>query len=256
MLLISSLAAAQMKVFQYDVFAAELSACQQYSFIQAIDWSCSHKIRFIPSLTVEQSIPDSNAIKKHQQMLQLLEQADDYLADEEYAQAEMTYRQAIKLRPGASLARLKLGYFYTELNRDEDALQSLQYGLEEIPDNADIIYEIGLIQVRLRLLSEAIVSLAKAAILAPENPHYSYVYGIAMNSYQRPGEALDILQQALVRHPQDKAILNALIAINQDNNHLAEAISYAEQILVLEPDNPDYKIRVQQLKLRIKADKK
>ncbi|WP_198263792.1 tetratricopeptide repeat protein [sulfur-oxidizing endosymbiont of Gigantopelta aegis] len=254
MLFISSSVTAQMRTIQYTASELELRACQQFSFAPAIDWTCSHTIRFTP--TTKTLIAESVLKEKNQQMMHLLEQADDYLADEDYAQAELAYRQAIKLRPKSSLVRIKLGYFYTELDRDADALQSLQYGLEAIPNNADIIHEMGLIQVRLRLLSKAIVSLAKAAILAPENPHYSYVYGIAMNSYQRPEEALDILQQALLRHPIDRPILNALVAINQDNNHFLEAISYAEQLLVLEPENPDYQALTQHLKILINSDKK
>lgn len=71
---------------------------------------------------------------------------------------------------------IKLAQFYSDLNREHDALQTLHQASELIADNADIYYDMGLVQVRLRGFSKAVTSLAKAAVKAPENAHYSYGY--------------------------------------------------------------------------------
>ena len=151
--------------------------------------------------------------------------------------AEKAFRQALKLQPKFVPAWINLAQFYSVLNREKDALQTLQMGLEKIPDSADIHHAVGLAQVRFKLLSEAVVSLEKAALLAPENAYYYYVYGIAVNSYQGPEAALQVLNEAHQLHPENMDILMALFTINQENGHIKDALSYAEKIIKLEPDN-------------------
>ncbi|MDX2506313.1 MAG: ammonia-forming cytochrome c nitrite reductase subunit c552 [Gammaproteobacteria bacterium] len=162
--------------------------------------------------------------------------------------AEQAYRQALKLQPQFVPAWINLAQFYSDLQRDKDALQTLQQGLQQVSKSAELHHATGLAQVRLKLLSEAIVSLQKAAQLAPENSRYSYVYAIALNSYQRPGEALDVLQQAHEQHPQNREILSALVSINHDNAHSDKSLHYAEKILQLEPDNTAIQGFIMQLK--------
>lgn len=225
--------------------------CVQYSGQQAIDWSCSHRERFIPVAKPDTEMAQL-ALEKAEIRIKaeaLVNQGDSYYEMDDYQKAEQAYRQALRLQSTLSSGWIKLALFYSNLNRDKDALQVLQNGLQTIPDDADIFHEMGLIQVRLRLLSEAIFSLARAALLAPENPHYSYVYAIAMNSYQRPDEALDILHKAYHLHPENKEIITALISINQDNNHNMDALKYAEKLLELEPDDVSLQNFVKLLKL-------
>ena len=225
------------------------SECFQFSVKQSVQWSCAHRERFI--LDEDAIALEQYELKKAQMLKRienLLNQGDAYYEVGNYPKAEQAFRQGLQLNAASPTAWLRLASFYNNLNREADALQTLENGLEQVPDNADIYYEMGLLQVRLRLLSKAIVSLAKAALLAQENSHYSYVYAIAMNSYQRPDEALDILQQAYLLHPEDENILTALISINQDNKHNIEALKYAKKLLALDPDNPSLQNFVEQLK--------
>ena len=225
--------------------------CIQYSGQQAIDWSCSHRERFIPAAKSDTELTQLalERTETRKKAEALVDQGDSYFEMDDYQKAEQAYRQALLLQSTLASGWIKLALFYSHLNRDKDALQVLHNGLQKIPDDADILHEMGLIQVRLRLLSEAIFSLARAALLAPENPHYSYVYAIAMNSYQRPDEALAILQKAYHLHPENKEIITALISINQDNNYNLDALKYAEQLLELEPDDVSLQNFIKLLKL-------
>lgn len=231
--------------------------CEQYHVKYAAHWSCSHRQRFIPKAKSDAELAQIQAALNQTKKAQaMINQGDLYYEMDDYLNAEQAYRQVLKLQPTLTMAWIKLAQFYSALNRDKDALQILHNSLEKITDDADIYYETGLIQVRLRFFSEAIISLAKAALLAPENPHYSYVYAIAVNSDQRPGEALNILHKAYQLHPENKAILTALTAINQDNNHNIAALRYAGKLLTLEPDNTALQRLVVQLKSGIEAVKK
>lgn len=233
----------------------EQTSCKQYSVKQAVYWSCSHLERFtvkkISDIELAQII---NALKKARKVKSLLGQGDLDFAADDYVKAEQAYRQALRLQPELNMTWIKLALFYSDLDRDADALQILHNALEQIADNANIYYEMGLIQVRLRDFSAAIDSLAKAAILAPENAHYSYVYAIAMNSNQRSDKALDILRKANKIHPENEKILTALITINQDNAHNIEALKYAEKLLEFDQSNSSIQALIMQLKSDIESD--
>ncbi len=200
--------------------------CAQYQQAQMFKWSCAHHERYIPGTPSAEELA-----------AMILQQANEYYAMDNLPKTEYYYRQALKIQPDFAPAWLALALFYSDLNRDADALQILQSSLGHIQDNANIHFETGLLQVRLRLLPQAIASLAKAAILAPEEPHYSYVYGIAMNSSHQPEKALNILHQAYLRHPDNKEILIALVSINQDMNNNRNALKYAEKLQQLDPED-------------------
>lgn len=240
-----------------ELLPAEASDCEQYPVKYAVHWSCSHRERYRPATKSEAELARIQAELNNTKKAQvLINQGDLYFAMDDYLNAEQAYRQALKVQPALATGWIKLAQFYSALNRDKDALQILLNSREIILDAADIYYETGLVQVRLRDFSEAIISLAKAALLVPENPYYSYVYGIAMNSYQGPDKALDILHKAYKLHPENKAIITALMAINQDIDHIRGALRYAEKLLVLEPDNTALQRLIRQLKSDIETVKK
>ena len=60
--------------------------------------------------------------------------------------------------------------------------------------------------------------------LDPDDPHYSYVYAIGLNSQQKPDEALDVLKEALKNHPYDRNILYSLATISMENGKTEEAL--------------------------------
>lgn len=214
--------------------------CQHYKFDEANNWLCAHLERGIfhalsPDVLMSDKTPiDNDTIKKIEIVFS---QAELSYEQGNYAKVEQDYRQLLKEQPHYAPVWIKLAQFYSDLNREHDALQTFHQALERIADNADIYYEMGLVQVRLRRFSKAVTSLAKAAVKAPENAHYSFVYAIALNSTQRPYKAIDILLQALRRHPDNMEILEALFSINQDINNHSEALVFAQKILIIEPDN-------------------
>ena len=227
-------------VFFTSIALADDFRCQHYTSAQANSWSCSHleremhKARLPDGKISEKTAFDQETIKRIEA---LLSQAELLYEEGHYAPAEQTYRQIIKEYAGYAPVWIKFAQFYSAMDRDYDALQTLQYGLLKIPDNADVFHETGLVQVRLRLVSEAVVSLAKAAVKAPENVHYSYVYAIALNSTRRPYKAIDVLQRAHQRQPDNIELLVALFSISEDLNMHNKALFYANRIQVIEPDN-------------------
>jgi Flp pilus assembly protein TadD len=89
--------------------------------------------------------------------------------------------------------------------------------------------------------------LAKAVSLQPNNNQYSYVYAVALNSGGHPDGAIAVLLQAHQRRPADRQVLEALIAFERDRGNFPAAISYAQQLVELAPDDPSAKSILAQL---------
>ena len=108
---------------------------------------------------------------------------------------------------------------------------------------APIHYALGLLKVRQGDNEAATEYLRQAALLGPEDPHYSYVYAIALNSMKKPKEAIQFLESALQRHPWDREILFILTTLNFEQGNIQKARDYASQLSEYYPEDPE----VQQL---------
>ena len=83
---------------------------------------------------------------------------------------------------------------------------------------------------------EALAALAEAAKLAPGNPRFAYVHGVALHDSGKPAEATKLLEAALVRHPYDRDLLFALAA-GRDRGDIAKASQRARLLVELDPDD-------------------
>src|SRR5262249_17773943 len=136
-------------------------------------------------------------------------------------------------------AIVNLADLYRALGRDADGMLLLRQAIAIDPNNATAHHALGLAQVRIRQIDDAVASLRKASELAPENARYAYVYGIALNSAGAQGESLDVLRRAHQAHRVNFEILSALVTISRDAGDLAGAVGYAEELVRLAPRNPD-----------------
>jgi Flp pilus assembly protein TadD len=80
--------------------------------------------------------------------------------------------------------------------------------------------------------------LQRAAELGPDRARYAYVYAVALHSAGRSDEAMTILKTILVRRPNDRETLWALISFSRDTGDFRTALEYAEQLARLVPDDP------------------
>ena len=98
-----------------------------------------------------------------------------------------------------------------------------------------LLHSLGLAQIRSQ--KPALDSLRLAAVLAPDNSRYSYIYGIALNSEGKSDQALEILKGALGINPNDRDLLIALVTINRDRGELVQARAFAQQLVTFYPQD-------------------
>jgi Flp pilus assembly protein TadD len=61
---------------------------------------------------------------------------------------------------------------------------------------------------------------------------------VSLCTHGRPQDALAILKPANARHPADTDILTALATISRDIGDMADAVTYAEELVRVAPNNP------------------
>lgn len=153
----------------------------------------------------------------------------------EYIQAQSVNAD----RPGS---HLNLGLLYTrtgELAKAEVAYRT-----------ADLHHALGLLLVRQKRMAEAVEALGESAGLGADNPRYSYVYAVALNAIGRRQDAVQVLDETHVRHPNDREVLYGLVTFNRDMGNLDAATRHAEKLVALSPQDPTARRLLDQLKQR------
>jgi TolB-like protein/Tfp pilus assembly protein PilF len=125
--------------------------------------------------------------------------------------------RAFQLQPDLPEARMVLAeYYYRGFYDYERALEQLEIAHRQLPNNADILYMMGLTYRRLGLWDESIASFEESAILDPENiRNYGELLNTQLNA-NRPDEGEVLARRLLEKYPRHGLISAhlALILLN------------------------------------------
>ncbi len=167
--------------------------------------------------------------------------ANLYVDQKKFIEAEQAYRKGLQIQPKFVPAYVNFAQLLSVLRRDTEASNLLAAGVEEIPGSADLHHALGLAKVRQKKTGESIVDLAQAALLAPGNRRYQYVYAVALQSTGDIDKAIEVLETSLKQYPGDPETLYTLVTFNQQAGRLPAALSYARKLQSMFPNNPDIK---------------
>ena len=120
------------------------------------------------------------------------------------------------LSPQYAPAAINLADLYRQLGRDGEGESVLRAAITASSGDAGLHYALGLTLTRLKRHTEALDELRQAAELDRQSARYAYVYGVALHSGGHIAEAMKVLKENLVRHPNDRNTLLALISYNRD----------------------------------------
>ena len=163
-------------------------------------------------------------------------------------EAEAEYKAALRLSPQFTPAAINLADLYRQLGRDGEGESVLRAAIATSPRDAGLHHALGLALTRLKRTDEAIAELHRAAEIEPDRARYSYVYAVALHSAGRGEEAMTVLKQILVRHPDDRDTLLALISFSRDAGDFATALDYAERLARVAPNDPDLAALIESLR--------
>jgi predicted CXXCH cytochrome family protein len=139
-----------------------------------------------------------------------------YARQRRTADAEAQFRSAIALDASFVPTYVNFADFYRAQRRDVDAERLLRDGIDHVPESGTLQHALGLTLVRLGRKDEALQSLQRATVLAPDDARFAYVYAVGLHSSGRPALAIAELKRVLKRHPGDRDLVGALAAMQRD----------------------------------------
>ncbi len=164
------------------------------------------------------------------------------------AGAEIEYKAALQLSPQYLPASINLADLYRQLGRDGEGEAVLRAAITVSPREAAAHHALGLTLTRLKRPDAALPEFRQAAELDSDSARYAYVYAVALNSGGKTAEAITVLKESLARHPSDRDTLSALIAFNRAAGDIGAALTYAERLATVTPDDPNLAGVIQQLR--------
>jgi predicted CXXCH cytochrome family protein len=164
------------------------------------------------------------------------------------AEAEAEYKAALRLSPSSAPAAVNLADLYRQLGRDGEGESVLRAAIAASPRDAGLHHALGLTLVRMKRSAEALDALHRAMEIEPGRARYAYVYAVALHSAGRGGDAVAVLTESLKQHPDDRDILQALVAFNREAGDAAAALGYAEQLGRLSPADPNLARLIEELR--------
>jgi Flp pilus assembly protein TadD len=104
----------------------------------------------------------------------------------------------------------------------------LRSSIAVAPRVAAALYALGLTLIRTKCIDEAIEQL-KTSELEPDNPRYSYIYGVGSRSTGRVADARIIWEVALKFDPTNGEILSVLPQDARQAKDFGRATEFAER---------------------------
>jgi predicted CXXCH cytochrome family protein len=168
------------------------------------------------------------------------------------AEAEAEYQAALRLSPRYAPAAINLADLYRQLGRDAEGESALRAAIAAAPTDGGLHHALGLTLTRLKQTDAALAEFRRAAELEPDRARYAYVYAVALNSAGRGDEAITVLKQNVARHPNDRDSLLALVTFSRDAGDIGAALTYAEDLVRLAPNDRSLASLVEDLRRRAK----
>lgn len=155
------------------------------------------------------------------------------------AAAMKEYEAATAYAPWFLPAWVNLAELQRQGGDEATAERTLRRALAVAPGDASVLYALGLSAYRQQRPADAVKLLAQAARAAPEVPRYAFAHALALDARGKVAEALAVVDAALVRHPDDRDLLDAGLAAAQKSADVDRARVYVRRLLVLAPGDPE-----------------
>jgi tetratricopeptide (TPR) repeat protein len=156
-----------------------------------------------------------------------------YERNRQFAEAERELTTALSLDPFFAPAAVNLADLDRALGREADGERVLRAAIVRSPNNAALQHALGLLLIRRGHEQEALGHLAAAVQLDPASARFAYVYVVALNEAGRNGEAFEVLESDLARHPYDCDALAVAVTLCRSAGNPELAAAYAKRLAEL-----------------------
>lgn len=212
---------------------AELDAAQKRNFDQALE-------EYTAALRYNADRPDA-----------MVTLGDLEQQRKQPLQAEASYRRALTLDPGFTVAALRLAELMRRRGNETGAEALLREQLARFPEVGALHHALGLSLVRQKRSDEALAPLHEAVRLESGEPRYAHVYATALSEHEQPEAARNVLMTALEQHPHHADLLLGAALAAARAGDLDKALELAQRLVADQPGDA----RAQQLLQWVQAEK-
>jgi predicted CXXCH cytochrome family protein len=174
-----------------------------------------------------------------------------YSKQARFDEAENEFKTALSLDPTFAPAAVDLADLYREQTRDQAGESVLEDAIVRSPEDASLRESLGLLMVRQKQGQKALELFADAARLNPSNARYAYVYAIALNGSGQTNAAIEKLEGNVKAHPYDRDSLSALANFYDQAGKFEEALTYAQRLAELDPEDLEVQQMIKALNTKI-----
>ena len=127
----------------------------------------------------------------------LLKTASEALDRNDLASAAKALKAVVEKEPGMAAAWFNLGYAYSGLHEDDEAVLAYQKALQLQPDLFEAQLNLGILLIQMKRGAESVPYLEKAVALKPEHTRAHLYYGRALGLAGQPDAAEKQFEDAL-----------------------------------------------------------
>jgi adenylate cyclase len=145
-------------------------------------------------------------------------------------------REAIRLQPDLAVGYQALSFALAETGDYEGAIRAAERAVQLNPNEPDALESLAKAQVRFGAYEQAVANAERALRLHPFAPqYYPYVYGQALYAAGRYELADNVLQECLLRAPEERNCLRMRAAVLVRLDRLDEARTTMARLSELDP---------------------
>jgi len=138
--------------------------------------------------------------------------------------------------PGGQMAQQANQPLPQQQNQIIQAIESLQFAVQQNPDNAEAWTQLGHAYFDSNQPAKAIEAYAKSLAIIPSNPPVLTDLGVMYRSNGQPDKAIESFDQALQASPGfEQALFNKGIVLYNDLGDLENALQAWRELLIVNP---------------------
>ncbi|WP_066189685.1 MULTISPECIES: tetratricopeptide repeat protein [Gracilibacillus] len=164
---------------------------------------------------------------------------------ERYEEAQETLEEAVEIDDQSDSAYTNLALSLNELDEYEQAIVAAQKAIDISEDEPEQFINMGNAHSMLERDEKALEYYNKALEIDPTAPYALYGKGVSLYFLERYEESIPFLEDYLQTYPEDIDALRYLVYSNDLAENYEGTIPYIEKLIELEPereiDNMDYK---------------
>lgn len=165
------------------------------------------------------------------------------------------YKKSIEISNESYYAYLKLGMYYTKVNRLPEAENVLNEMMEKFPKQADVYFALGEVCYKAKNYKKAIGFLNESKLLAPEVSVTYYYLSLAQSKEKQLNEALNTITLCEQKFGTNAKTLEVKSEIYYDTGEIQKSTDYILQAINYGADAPSvYKTIIGRYQL-LKMDK-